>query len=186
MKKYLLFISIFNILVACKQNIKLTPKEKQTYTQKGKKIAQATFKELSGNLMAQMKSGGITQAVPFCNVQAMPLTNKISETHNVSIKRASDKYRNILNKPTDRELEIIKQFKQLNTEKKEIKPVVEIGKDAKKHFYAPIKINQKCLGCHGQVSPKTDSIISIHYPNDLAQGYKEGDLRGIWSITFNK
>lgn len=186
MKKRILTVIFLALLVACNQKETLTPKEKEIYLQKGKTIAKAAFKELSSNLITQMKAGGVTQAIPFCNTKAMPLTNKVSEAHNVTIKRTSDKYRNELNKPTERELEIIKSFKKLNTEKKEIKPVVEIGKDAKKHFYAPIKIKQKCLGCHGQVNPKVDSIISIHYPKDLAKDYKEGDLRGIWSITFNK
>lgn len=185
MKKYLLLISVFSILTACKQNIKLTPKEKQTYTQKGKKIAQATFKELSGNLMAQMKSGGIAKAIPFCNVQAMPLTNKIAKEHDVTIKRTSDKYRNELNQPTKRELEIINTFKERKLNKEKLSPIIEINKNSKKQFYAPIIIQPNCLACHGQVSTKVDSILKINYPNDLAKGYKVEDLRGIWSITFN-
>jgi len=34
------------------------------------------------------------------------------------------------------------------------------------------------------VSKPTDSLIKTLYPNDLATGYKVGDLRGIWSIQF--
>jgi len=33
---------------------------------------------------------------------------------------------------------------------------------------------------------QTDSIIKKLYPFDIATGYSEGDLRGIWSITFLK
>jgi hypothetical protein len=57
-----------------------------------------------------------------------------------------------------------------------------------RHFYAPIIVQKKCLTCHGEVgvdvTKKSDSIIESYYPKDLATGFKEGDLRGIWSITF--
>ena len=56
------------------------------------------------------------------------------------------------------------------------------------HFYAPIFLQQKCLACHGEigknVNAETDSIIKSIYPYDAATGFKEGDLRGIWSIAF--
>ena len=45
-----------------------------------------------------------------------------------------------------------------------------------------------CLVCHGTINEtvtiKMDSIIKSLYPNDKAIEYSEGDLRGIWSITF--
>jgi len=45
-----------------------------------------------------------------------------------------------------------------------------------------------CMKCHGQagkeIDAKTMEIISQKYPDDLATGYKEGDLRGLWKITF--
>ena len=67
----------------------LTNKEKEDLIVKGKEITESTFKELSSNLMEQMKLGGPKQAIPFCNVQAMPITDKYSKTFNVSIKRTS-------------------------------------------------------------------------------------------------
>ena len=60
--------------------------------------------------------------------------------------------------------------------------------DGKVHYYAPIRLQKKCVACHGiskkQISKKTDSILKSLYPNDKATGFKENDLRGIWSITF--
>jgi len=45
-----------------------------------------------------------------------------------------------------------------------------------------------CLGCHGteggDINAKTLKIIKQKYPEDKATGYKEGDLRGWWKITF--
>jgi len=184
--KNLLIAMVFMALAACGNS--LTNKEKQEYATKGNEISQATFKALSEKLTEQMKLGGPTQAIPFCNVEALPLTQQLSEKFNVTIKRTSDKLRNQQNKPSERELEMINNFHKLISEKQEIKPVVEVDNNNKQHYYAPIILKANCLACHGKVdefvSVKTDSIINSLYPNDKAIGYNEGDLRGIWSITF--
>lgn len=188
MLKHFSIIIIFLTISAC--NTSFSTKEKQEYSEKGKKIVQATFKELSSNLMQQMKMGGPTLAVPFCNVQAMPITSQLSEKYNVTIKRVSDKVRNSKNEATERELQIIEKYQNLKVNNKKTTPIIEIDNNNKKHFYAPIIINEKCLACHGKLGEKltvkTDSIIKSLYLNDLAIDYKVGDLRGIWSIEFNK
>ena len=106
------------------------------------------------------------------------------------IKRTTNKLRSCDNDPSEREIEIMDSYQQLMSENTELKPIVEIDKNEKKHFYAPIKIKANCLVCHGKVNEtmtvKTDSIIKSIYQFDIATGYTEGDLRGLWSITFNK
>ena len=166
----------------------LSEKEKEVYTLKGKEIAEASFSALSTQLMAQMKAGGPAQAIPFCNQKAMPITDEISEKYEATIKRTSTNVRNEQNAPSARELEIMAEYQQMISEKKELKPIVEINNNKQKHFYAPIILKANCLVCHGKVnetvSVKTDSIIKSLYPNDKATGYSEGDLRGVWSINF--
>ena len=184
--KNLLMSLVIMAIVACGNS--LTEKEKQEYANKGNEISQATFKALSEKLTEQMKLGGPLQAIPFCNVEAIPLTQQLSEQYNVTIKRTSDKWRNPSNKPSERELEIINNYHKLISEKKEITPIVEVDSNNNKHYYAPITLKANCLACHGKVDEfvlvKTDSIIKSLYPNDKAFGYNEGELRGIWSITF--
>lgn len=187
MKNFFIFL-IFIGFIAC--NHTLTPEEKQEYSDKGKEIAQVSFNALSEKLTEQMKTGGTDKAIPFCNVEALPITQQLSEKYNVTIKRTSDKLRNQKNKPTERELKIINDFNKLISNKQEIKAIVEIDSNNKKHFYAPIILKANCLVCHGKVGElvtvKTDSIIKSRYVNDQAIGYQEGDLRGIWSIAFKK
>ncbi|WP_111706311.1 Tll0287-like domain-containing protein [Lutibacter citreus] len=187
LNKVLLFSFLIS-LVACDSGF--SEKEKQEYTTKGKAIAQASFNELNANLMTQMKEGGTAKAVPFCKEEARNILAKLSKEHNAIIKRSSDQLRSCKIEPTIRELEIIEMYKDLKSHNKEINPVIEIDADNNKHFYAPIKIQAKCLTCHGKVnetmSIKTDSIIKSIYPFDIATGYSEGDIRGVWSITFNK
>ncbi|WP_456378568.1 Tll0287-like domain-containing protein [Lutibacter sp.] len=186
MLKKALIISVLLSVVAC--NNTLSTKEKQEYSKMGMEITKASFKELSSNLIQQMKIGGPSQAVPFCNVQAMPITYKMAEKFNVTIKRTSDKVRNSKNKASKRELEIIKEYSTLIKNNEALTPIVELDENNMKHYYAPIKLNAKCLACHGELgnklSVKTDSLIKSLYPNDKAIGYKDGNLRGVWSITF--
>ncbi|PHS51644.1 MAG: hypothetical protein COB01_09785 [Lutibacter sp.] len=185
-KKSFLFLILLSVF-SCGKSLSL--EEKQEFTKKGKEITQDSFKELSGKLMDQMSIGGPAQAIPFCNIQAIPITNQLSEKYNVLIKRTSDKIRNLTNHPTKREIEIISTYKNLLKKGKLLTSIVELDSDGLKHYYAPIVINSTCLVCHGkkgeQLTVKTDSIINSFYPNDNAIGYHEGDVRGIWSITFN-
>ncbi|MFO7719017.1 MAG: DUF3365 domain-containing protein [Gillisia sp.] len=186
--KNLLIVLIFMGMLSCDKS--LTEKETQEYVNKGNEISQATFQALSEKLTEQMKLGGPAQAIPFCNVAAIPLTQQLSEEFDVTIKRTSDKLRNQDNKPSARELEIINLYHKLISEEREITPIVEVDNNNNKHYYAPIMLKVNCLACHGTVeefvSLKTDSIIKSLYPNDKAIGYSEGDLRGIWSIEFEE
>lgn len=175
-------------MVSCQKT--LSQKDKEQYTKQGKEIAQATAQRLGGELMKYMKDGGVKKAAPYCNAHADELTNEIAKKFNATIKRTSHKLRNEKNAPDAKEQEIIAHFQKLITEGQNTKPVVEVDKDGKPHFYAPIKLQKKCTACHGIVGEtmkqQSDSIIKTLYPKDKAIGFKEGDLRAIWSIRFNE
>ena len=186
-KKGLLFLFLVS-LISCQSE--LTKEEKENYSNKGVEIAKASFKKLSTQLTIQMKEGGAELAIPFCNTQASPLIKQLEGKYSVDIKRTSDKIRNSKNAATPRELEIINNYKNLLDNGDKLAPVVELDKNNVKHFYAPIVLKSNCIVCHGKpgedVAVKTNSLIKSLYPDDMAVGYKDGDLRGIWSITFNK
>jgi len=187
MKKVMSFLGVVLFLFSSCQN-DLSENDKKEYIAKGKEIAKETGSHLSGQLTKQMKEGGVIIAVPFCNTMAMPLTDEISEKYSASIKRTSLKVRNEKNSPSVEETRILKQYKNLLNTNEKLTPIVELDLSGNPHFYAPILLQQKCLTCHGEiginVTSKTDSIIESYYPNDIATGFKEGDLRGIWSIAF--
>ena len=182
--KYILSLLIVTLVFSC-TNEQLSKEEIQEYTLIGKEIAQATVKNLGGNLMKQIKAGGVKQAIPFCNVSAYPLTDELSKKYNVTIKRTSHKLRNGNNKPNEAEEKILEQYLTAISKGEKLKPIVTKNSAGKIHFYAPMKVQGKCLACHGTVSKQTDSIIKSLYPNDKATGFKEGDFRGVMSITFN-
>lgn len=158
----------------------------KTYEEIGLEYALSAKAVLGKNLMGAIQSKGTMHAMEFCNVQAMPLTDSMSTHYNAKIRRVSDRNRNPNNKANAEELQYIEQFKADVVNKRESKPVV-IDKGNQVQFYYPIPINTMCLQCHGtQVKPEVTKQLLKLYPNDLAVGYGENEVRGIWSITFEK
>ena len=186
MKQYIFLLLLSITFFSCTNS--LSKKEIELFTEKGNLIAQQAAQELSEKLMDKMKEGGIPLAVEYCNIEALPLTSKISEAEHVHIKRTSLKVRNSQNSPNKEEVQVLNKFLSMIDRNVSPKPIVKMNQSGSPHYYAPILVDSKCLMCHGtpdqDLSKKTDSIIKTYYPKDLATGFKEGDLRGIWSISF--
>lgn len=163
--------------------------EEKTPSEIGLHYALSTKKQLGKNLLGKINSEGTIAAINFCNERAYPLTDSMQTVFNAQIKRVSDKPRNQGNKANTIELTHIETFKQLLNDKKDITPIVEESGN-KVHFYYPITTNKMCLQCHGvkDETLKTDAYKQIKtlYPQDKAIGYSENQVRGIWSIKFDK
>ena len=159
------------------------------YHERGLNYALSTKAVLGKNLMGTIQKKGILEALVFCNEKAYPLTDSMSVFHNAIIKRVSDKPRNINNQANPEELKLIESFKKVILKKEEPSPVVKES-DNKVHVYYPITTNTMCLQCHGEknktINNSTYKKITALYPKDKAIGYNVNEVRGIWSITFNK
>ena len=161
---------------------------KKSYADIGLEYALETKKLLGKNLMGTIQKKGTIEALEFCNIQAMPLTDSMSVHFNAAIKRVSDKNRNPSNKANAEELNYIAQFKKQMAANETIAPVT-LEKGNKIQFYYPIETNTMCLQCHGtpeKIKPEVSIQTLKLYPKDLAIGYGENEVRGIWSITFDK
>lgn len=175
---------LFTHDLAKKQGSSVSGKSKD-YAEIGLEFALSTKKVLGQNLMSAMQNEGPHYALEFCNVQALPLTDSMSQVHNVSVQRVSDRNRNPLNKASEKETEYIRSFQQLITNGKDADPIV-IAEGNKSIFYYPIVTNDMCLKCHGNPEKSLSEKINKLYPNDLATGYSENEVRGIWKIVFNE
>ncbi len=154
----------------------------------GLSYALETKKVLGKNLMGTIQNKGVSEALVFCNHQAYPLTDSMSVHFKASIKRVSDRNRNPQNKANAEELKYLQQFSEQLAQNKPIKPVV-LQKANHTQFYYPIETNTLCLQCHGKkqdIKPEVQKEILRLYPQDLAVGYRENEVRGIWSIQFAK
>lgn len=143
--------------------------------------ATETKKLLMKNVAEQMQKVGPESALEFCNIEAMPLTKSMSDKHGLVISRVSDKNRNPNNIANAEELKLIKQYKKQLLAGELLKPV-----RTETHYYEPLVTNVMCLQCHGElgknVQPKVATKIAELYPNDLALGYKQNEVRGLISI----
>lgn len=92
----------------------------KAYLKQGDSISATVQKALLSNVMTAMKAGGPVNAVSFCNVHAIPLTDSLAKEHNCLIQRISYKYRNSVNKLTESDLEIWEMISSSNT----MKPVL--------------------------------------------------------------
>lgn len=188
MKKTLILSLLILAVGACTQTDKKNEKAVNNVgVEKGKSIAQQTFAALSGNLKSAMAMGGLEHAVSYCNVNAMPLTDSLSNHFNVTIKRVSAQYRNPKNKPDSLEMYYLVDYKRGLLNGKELQPVFDES-GARGRFFAPILTKELCVSCHGlpgnEISESLYADIKKLYPDDQAIGFKAGDLRGMWSITF--
>lgn len=194
----LLLVAIFlscNSSSNNKPNDKITKTQKtdtfdsQVYLQKGKEIAMSTGKVLATQLVSAIETKGTHNALEFCNIKAIPLTDSMAIQLNTSIKRVSDKYRNPDNAANDKELQYITNTKQILLNNGIPKPII-FEQNNQVIGYYPIMTNALCLQCHGNIesdiNDATITALQKNYPNDKATGYSLNELRGIWVIEMDR
>ncbi|NGP89880.1 Tll0287-like domain-containing protein [Fodinibius halophilus] len=161
-----------------------------TVIKEGQKITQAAFSTLSSNLQQAIAEGGVKNALQFCSIRAMPLTDSLSAHYNVELRRASHQPRNPKNQADSLEVATIQKYLVQIKKEESLEPVT-IAHGDKINYHAPIRIpGQLCLNCHGRpgqdISKADLKTIQELYPNDQATGFEMGELRGIWSVQFSQ
>ncbi|MCF6366057.1 MAG: DUF3365 domain-containing protein [Bacteroidales bacterium] len=159
------------------------------YIDMGKQFVLSTKSVLGTNLKFAIKNKGTANAVEFCQERAYPLTDSMAVALSVKIKRVSDKPRNLLNTANKSELQYILASQKSLSEKEIIKPQIQkIGE--KIVGYYPIITGKFCLQCHGipdvQINSGVLEKIDLLYPKDMATGYAENQLRGIWVVEMDE
>lgn len=163
--------------------------ETAAYAERGLQYALTTQAVLGKNLKQAIENSGTSGALAFCNEKAFPLTDSMAVVHNAKLKRVSDKPRNQTNQANTEELGYIETFKQ-GIKNQELPNPLVIESDSKVQVYYPILTSAMCLQCHGKptenIEPSTLKKLAILYPKDKAIGYDNNEVRGIWSVTFDK
>jgi len=155
----------------------------------GPKIIAEAFAKLSGSLAEAIAKGGPATALSVCNEKAPQIAKEVAEAHGVTLRRASQKPRNLKNAADDVEKIALEAFMAALAKKEAPKPQIITNPDGSRSFLVPIVLgNPLCLQCHGtpekDITPETLSAIQKLYPEDKAIGLELGDLRGLWRVTF--
>lgn len=159
------------------------------YVNRGSKLVALTFDTLRNSLIGAMEAQGVTGAISFCNERAYAITATYADS--VLIRRTSLRVRNPANRPDSLELIVLNEMARLNTLSGS--PTVKVIKNkttGEVHFFKPIMLQSMCLSCHGsssnQISGDALAKIETLYPKDQAVNFREGDLRGVWHLTFKR
>ena len=160
------------------------------FLKRGTGIKDIFQKTLFEHLSKAIADSGVSYALNYCNLHALPLTDSIANLHNVRLQRVSHKPRNQKNSASAEEMLLIESYSAQNEKGEQLQPVVKPVNNSFV-YYAPIKIiSPLCLNCHGipekDIAPENFILINMLYPQDKATGFKMNDLRGLWKISFQK
>lgn len=106
---------------------------------------------------------------------------EISEKEGVKIRHAATRYRNPNNAADEREAGLIKRFEE-EAGLAEVTERLEADGVELIRYTRPVIVEQACLACHGGKDARP-GFIKAKYPDDRAFGFREGDLRGIITVT---
>ncbi len=143
--------------------------------------------ELKAELTKALGEGGAVKAIDVCRLKA-PKISQIFSINGVKIKRVAERYRNLDNRATVEQLQILAQFADRATAPEYIGQWIRTDSIETYHFYKPIYTEPFCLNCHGGLQTLAPGVIDAvrrNYPNDKATGFKAGELRGMFIVEID-
>jgi len=146
---------------------------------------------LQGELGAAIKAGGPVNAIEVCSTKAPAIAADISKKQGWKVARTSLKLRNPKNAPDAWEAKVLKEFEARKAKGEDpaqmeySEMIMDKGKHEFRYMKAiAIPANAPCLMCHGEkTDPAVGAKLKTLYPQDQATGYKQGDVRGAFTIT---
>ena len=146
---------------------------------------------LKKSLKTVLKESGPIAAVEYCNIAAVDITDRISNSKSIFLKRTSLKVRNKDNVATSWEKDVLNNFenrKRLGESVNSIDYQEAYTDNNNKSFFRYMKAiptGKVCLTCHGSnINPNLRTRINELYPEDKAYGFEIGDIRGAFTIQI--
>lgn len=158
--------------------------DKQKAIAEAKEVTQIFAGALKTELVAAMQSGGPLNALGVCNLEAMPITDRVTSESNAEVSRVSLKHRNPKNAPNDWQRTVLEEFDTRAANGEDIEKmasVTTVEKDGKTQvrFMKALPTGSVCLSCHGeQLGTDVTARLDELYPDDKATGYSLGQVRG--------
>jgi hypothetical protein len=150
--------------------------------------ADALGQGLMTALLGQLAAAGPEGALAFCADSAQRLTARY-QGEGVDVHRTSLKVRNPANAPDSVEVRVLDLLADLHESGVLPPEYVEVRRLAtgtrELRYFRPIRVAAGCLTCHGpanDIAPSIQAVLAERYPEDMAVGYAEGDLRGVIAV----
>lgn len=145
---------------------------------------------LKDTLQQAIQSGGPVNGIAVCHEKAAQIAADLGQKQEMLVGRTSLKLRNPANAPDNWELAVLKQFEARKAQgepvdKLEFFAVIDDDQGKKTFRYMKaIPTAGLCLSCHGEhIEPAVDAKLKELYPDDKARGFKEGELRGAFTLS---
>jgi hypothetical protein len=139
-------------------------------------------------LLGQLAAEGPEGALAFCADSAQLLTARY-QADGLDVHRTSLKVRNPANAPDSVEVRVLDFLADLHESGVLPPEYVEVRRLAtgtrELRYFRPIRVATGCVTCHGpsdNIAPAIRAVLAERYPEDLAVGYVEGDLRGVIAV----
>ncbi len=155
--------------------------------------ARGVVKQFGGALKEQMKSamqaGGPVETLKVCNEKAPEIAKSISLSTGWQMGRTSLKTRNNGNLPLPWEKAVLQDFEERKAQRESLSGmeyVATVDVDGQRIFrYMKVIATEKvCLKCHAaEITAELQTELDKLYPSDRARGFKEGDIRGAFTLT---
>lgn len=141
-------------------------------------------------LQQALQNGGPPNGITVCRDKAGQIATELSGQVNMIVGRTSLKLRNPNNAPDNWEMAVLRQFDARladgeAADKLEFFAVIDDDQGQKTFRYMKaIPTTSQCLNCHGEtVDSEVEVKLKELYPDDKARGYKEGELRGAFTLA---
>ncbi len=156
-------------------------------------IARQASAELASTLRSRLvetiSAEGPLAAIDVCSRDAPLIAEEISRRRGLIVGRTALKTRNPDNAPDDWEREQITKFIDAAARGQDIADlesaaVVSRADGKYLRWMRPIVMEGPCVICHGEaIAPELKAAISDRYPGDEAIGFREGAVRGAFTVT---
>ena len=136
-----------------------------------------------------MREGGPGNAIQVCKNKAPEIAADMSQKHGWRVARTSLKLRNPQNEADAWEMNVLNEFEKRKAAGEEIKKlefaeIVTTEGEKQFRYMKAIPTGKVCQECHGtNIAPDVEASLKQNYPRDNAKGFKEGDIRGAFTIT---
>lgn len=154
----------------------------------GKQAMMAFGTQLKGELQAAMKAGGPVNAIGVCNDRAVPIAEGVSAETGWTLGRTSHKLRNPNNAPDAFEQSVLEDFLARQAQGESAAEmvhtaIVDTPDDRRFRMVKAIPTAEACLTCHGtEIAPEVTEKLDALYPADAARGFREGEMRGVFTL----
>ncbi|MBK9586538.1 MAG: DUF3365 domain-containing protein [Alphaproteobacteria bacterium] len=127
-------------------------------------------------------------AIGICHEKAPEIVIDVSQDTNIILRRTSLRWRNPANAPDEWEAEILTKFEEQKSQGAKMENLTALKQTTEGlRFMRAIPTQGVCMTCHGDtIAPKISSKIKEYYPDDKAIDFKNGDIRGAFSILIKE